>query len=181
MTKRLPKWGFTNNAFREPLDTISFQKLYYYIEKDRLDTSVPITIRALFECGALSSCKYGLKLLGGGSNKIDRPLHFELSDASKSAIDAVKAANGSVKCIFRTTQQVKYHIKPDKFNYPQRDTSMPSQYDALKMQKIEERGAEVKYIKPPWLDSYETPEIPEIPPKQKTKKPVVVKKIDFGL
>ena len=58
---------------------------------------------------------------------------------------------------------------------------MPSQYDAFKMKNIEEKGAEVKYIKPPWLDDYKKPEIPTIPPKQDTVKPVVVKRIDFNL
>jgi large subunit ribosomal protein L15 len=84
------------------LEHFDFYRLYYYIAKNRLDPTQTITMKMLFECGMFGRIKHGVKLLGRGSHLIDRPLNFELTDATESAIKAVKEKGGSVTCIYKT-------------------------------------------------------------------------------
>lgn len=181
ITIRIPKWGMNRTPFQKPLDPLNFSRLYYYIEKGRIDTNKPITIRDIFEAGVFSRIKHGIKLLSRGLEKIDRPLHFEVTDASKSAIDAVNAKGGSVKLIYKTDAQVAYHIKPYKFDLPMRETAMPAPKKAIKLKEKEKLGAKVVYIKPDWLSSWTPPEIPPIPKFHRKPKPVVVRHIDYGI
>jgi large subunit ribosomal protein L15 len=181
LTRRLPKWGFTNNAFKEPLDSLSFYRLYYFIQRQRIDTTKTITMRDLFEAGVFSNIKYGVKLLAGGAHLIDRPLHFEVTEASEAAIKAVKEKGGSVTCVYRTQQQHLYHVKPYKFDLPLNDTAMPPPYKALKFEKMKEKGCDVKFIRPNWLDAYKPIEIPSFIPHVKHPRPEVPRVIDYGV
>jgi hypothetical protein len=49
------------------------------------------------------------------------------------------------------------------------------------MEEMREKGAEVKYIKPNWMENYSVPPIPEIPKHKKTKKPPVPRRVEYGL
>ena len=72
----------------------------YHIEKGRLDTSKIITMKDLYDAGALSKIKYGVKLLGKGAEKftdLKVPITLEISDASSTAIDAVRENGGDLK------------------------------------------------------------------------------------
>ena len=80
--KRTPKWGLTKNHDTKPFTNIDFKRLYYFAERNRIDLDEPITMRNLYESGILSEIKYGVRLLGKGSELVDRPLKFEISDAS---------------------------------------------------------------------------------------------------
>lgn len=181
ISMRIPKWGMNRTAFKEPLDPLNFSKLYYYIDKERIDPGKTITIRDLFEAGAFSRVRYGVKLLAGGFEKIDRPLHFEVSDASAKAIEAVKAKGGSVTIIYKTEVQMAYHVKPYKFDLPMRETSKPPPKEAIYLRDKEKIGAVVKFVRPDWLENYVIPEVPKIPKFKRNPKPLVVRKIDYGI
>lgn len=62
--------------------------------------------------GLAKKIKYGVKILGKGSERINYPLHIEVSDASKTVIQAVQAAGGSVELIYRTPLKLNEHIFP---------------------------------------------------------------------
>jgi hypothetical protein len=50
-----------------------------------LDGKNPINMKNLLDCGALTKCRYGVKILGGGSEKIKAlgyPVTLEVSDAT---------------------------------------------------------------------------------------------------
>ena len=51
--------------------------------------------------------EFGVKILGKGADRINYPLHFEVTDASKTAIDYIKANGGSVDLIFRTQLKLR--------------------------------------------------------------------------
>lgn len=178
---RIPKWGFNRSFFKPNYDVLNFSRLYYFIQKGRIDTSRPIKLQDMFEAGVFSSIKTGVKLLAGGSQIIDRPLHIEVTDASKAAVDAINAKGGTVTLLYKTKKQVEYSVKPYKFGLPMRDYAKPPPHQAIKWKKKESLGAVLKYIKPDWLDSYKEPEIPAIPKYIKKPKPVVVRKIDYNL
>lgn len=181
ITTRIPKWGFNREHFRPNYDVLNFSRLYYFISKGRIDTSRPIKLRDLFEAGVFSSIKTGVKLLAGGIQFIDRPLHLEVTDASKAAVDAIKAKGGSVTLLYKTEKQVEYSVKPYKFDLPMREYAMPPPHEAIKWKKKESLGATLKFLKPSWLDSYKEPDIPKIPQFIRKPKPLVVRKIDYNL
>ena len=178
---RIPKWGFNRTAFRAHHDTLNFSQLYYFIQKGRIDTNSPISLRTIFEAGALSSIKSGVKLLARGLNLIDRPLHLEVTDASQAAIDAVKAKGGSVTLVYKTEKQVEHTLKPYKFDLPVSEYAMPPPGEAIKWKRMENSGAILKFIRPKWLDSYVDPVVPEIPKFKRKPKPIVVRKIDYNI
>jgi len=87
--RRLPKLGiFRIN--RERHRPINMNEVMYAIHKGRIDTSKTITIRDLYLAGLFHTAKYGVKLLAKGAEKIDRPLNFEVSDASATLIKIIK-------------------------------------------------------------------------------------------
>ena len=157
LNKRLPKKGFNNRGFKKPYETINIDKLIYFIRKERLDPSKPITMKDLFDCGAFRNIKYGVKVLGRGSDLLkENPiaLNLEVSDASQSAIDAIKEAGGSVTSVYHTETTLKRLIKPFKFVLPEAKIPMPSQKKVLQFEKMKEKGMEVRHPPAPWYEEF---------------------------
>jgi large subunit ribosomal protein L15 len=78
-------------------------------------------------------------------------LHFEVSDASKTAIDYVTKQGGSVKLIFLTPLKLREHIFPQKYPVPLLDPITPY-WRVRKLQRKEgQRGIPISYPKPKWL------------------------------
>lgn len=48
----------------------------------RLDPKKTITMRELFLAGAFREAKYGVKILSKGSENLNIPLHFDVTDIS---------------------------------------------------------------------------------------------------
>ena len=73
MAQRFPKYGFRKHRFgatgSKELEQLNLGKVAYHIEKGDLDTSKTITMQDLFQAGALSQIKHGVKLLSKGSDK----------------------------------------------------------------------------------------------------------------
>ena len=179
IVKRLPKWGFKRAG--EELDSVNIEDLNYYIMHGRIDTQKPITLRVLFEAGVLSRIKHGVKLLARSTTSLSTPLHFEVTNASEAAIAAVKAAGGSVTCIYRSPIQVQHFLKPYKFEMPMGETAMPPPYTVLKLEELKKKGAIVKYSPVNWLANYKPIEVPAIPKHVKKPRPTIVRRLNFGV
>lgn len=92
--RRLPKRGF-KNPFSKSFNEISVGKVQEAIDSGRLDGKKAVTIEALVEAGLIRRAKDGVRLLGSG--EIKSKVSFDIAGASKSAIEKVEKAGGSVK------------------------------------------------------------------------------------
>lgn len=94
--RRLPKRGF-NRPYPDVFTEINIGKVQAAIEAGTLDAKNPVDVDALVKAGVLRRAKAGVKLLGGG--EIKTKVDFSVWRASKSAIEAVEKAGGSVKIL----------------------------------------------------------------------------------
>ena len=94
--RRLPKRGF-NNIFRVELSEVNLDRLQDAIDAKKLDASATINAEALVKSGVLRRAKGGVRLLGRG--KLKSKVSIEVHGATKSAIEAVEKAGGSVKIL----------------------------------------------------------------------------------
>jgi large subunit ribosomal protein L15 len=92
--RRLPKRGF-NNIFALDLNVVNLDRIQGAIDRGALDVKDTVDVEALVRCGVLRRAKDGVRLLGRGEIKV--ALQFAVHGASKSAIEAVEKAGGSVK------------------------------------------------------------------------------------
>lgn len=102
LTRRFPKHGFRKYRFnvKQEYEQLNLGTLAYHIEKGNIDTSKTITMKDMFDAGLLSKVQYGVKLLSKGADKfvdLKLPVSIEISDASLSAIEAVKQNGGNLQ------------------------------------------------------------------------------------
>jgi large subunit ribosomal protein L15 len=95
--RRLPKRGFRNTAFAVKLNETNLGKLQAAIDAGRIDAKAPIDIAAMVKGGLMRRAKGGVKLLGTG--EIKSKVDLAVWRASKSAIEAVEKAGGTVKIL----------------------------------------------------------------------------------
>jgi large subunit ribosomal protein L15 len=96
MHRRLPKRGF-NNVFRVEYAEINLDRLQEAIDAKAIDAGSAINAESLVKAGVLRRAKAGVRLLGRGALKAK--INIEVHGASKSAIEAVEKAGGSVKIL----------------------------------------------------------------------------------
>jgi large subunit ribosomal protein L15 len=96
MHRRLPKRGF-NNIFRIEFAEINLDRLQDAVDAKKIDTGSVVNVDALVKAGVLRRAKGGLRLLGRGELK--SKLNIEVHGATKTAIEAVEKAGGSVKIL----------------------------------------------------------------------------------
>jgi large subunit ribosomal protein L15 len=94
--RRLPKRGF-NNIFRLQFAEINLDRLQDAITAKTIDAGSVINAESLVKAGVLRRSKDGVRLLGRG--EIKAKLNIEVHGASKSAIEAVEKAGGTVKIL----------------------------------------------------------------------------------
>ena len=94
--RRLPKRGF-NNAFRVEYAEINLDRIQQAIDANAIDAGSAINAESLVKAGVLRRAKAGVRLLGRG--EIKAKINIEVHGASKSAIEAVEKAGGSVKIL----------------------------------------------------------------------------------
>ena len=94
--RRLPKRGFTN-IFKLDFAEVNLDRLQTAIDAKLLDASAPINAESLVKARVIRRAKDGVRLLGRGDLKAK--LTVEVHGASKSAIEAVEKAGGSVKLL----------------------------------------------------------------------------------
>ena len=91
--RRLPKRGFTN-IFAKEFNTVNVGRVQQAIDAGKLDGKTTVTVEALRDAGVVTKLRDGVRLLAQG--EITAKLSFEVAGASKSAIEAVEKAGGSV-------------------------------------------------------------------------------------
>jgi large subunit ribosomal protein L15 len=94
--RRLPKRGF-NNIFRVELSEVNLDRLQEAIDAKKLDGKAVINAESLVKSGLLRRSKSGVRLLGRG--EIKAKINIEVHGATKSAIEAVEKAGGTVKLL----------------------------------------------------------------------------------
>ncbi|MGO4717255.1 50S ribosomal protein L15 [Bradyrhizobium sp. 2TAF24] len=94
--RRLPKRGF-NNIFALDLTEVNLDRVQDAIDAGKLDANKTIDAAALVEAGVLRRSRDGVRLLGRGA--IKAKITVEVHGASKSAVEAVEKAGGSVKIL----------------------------------------------------------------------------------
>jgi large subunit ribosomal protein L15 len=94
--RRLPKRGFVN-LFAKDYNELNLDRLQAAVDAGKLDAKAPVTVESLVAAGVLSKKRDGVKILGKGALKAK--LKLEVAAASKSALEAIEKAGGSVKIL----------------------------------------------------------------------------------
>jgi large subunit ribosomal protein L15 len=97
MHRRLPKRGFRNTSFQLKLNEVNLGKVQAAIDAKLLDAGATVDAAAMVKAGLMRRAKDGVRLLGNGELK--SKVSFEVFGASKSAVEAVEKAGGSVKIL----------------------------------------------------------------------------------
>ena len=91
--RRLPKRGFNKPNALE-YNEINLGRIQQAVEVGKLDQSAPITVESLVAAGVCSKPRDGVRILGVGD--LTAKLAFQVAGASKSAVEAIERAGGSV-------------------------------------------------------------------------------------
>jgi large subunit ribosomal protein L15 len=91
--RRLPKRGF-NKPFRIKLHEVNLGRVQEAIDAGKLDAAGTVDAAALIKAGLLRRAHDGVRLLGSG--ELTAKVAFSVWGASKSAVEAVEKAGGSV-------------------------------------------------------------------------------------
>ncbi len=94
--RRLPKRGF-NKPNAIDLNEVNIGRIQEAVDAGKLEKGAPVTNAALVSAGLCSKPRDGVKILGVGTLKAK--LAFEVYGASKTAVDAIEKAGGSVKIL----------------------------------------------------------------------------------
>jgi len=89
--RRLPRRGFNNKRFRLPIGHVNLSDL------NRLEGVAEITPEVLRERGLISRTTEIVKVLGDGN--VEKPLAVKAHRFSKSAVEKIEAAGGSVEVL----------------------------------------------------------------------------------
>ena len=92
--QRLPKRGF-NKPNRKAFAVVNLGLIQKFIDEGKLDAKAAITEDALIASGLVRRKKDGIRVLAKG--EITAKANIEVTGASKSAIEAVEKAGGSLK------------------------------------------------------------------------------------
>ncbi|HOV04122.1 MAG TPA: 50S ribosomal protein L15 [Kaistiaceae bacterium] len=92
--RRLPKRGF-KNIFAKDFNVINLDDVQKAVDAGKLSAGDVVTVAKLVETGVVRRAKDGVRLLGRG--ELTTKLSFEIEGASKTAVEAVEKAGGSVK------------------------------------------------------------------------------------
>jgi large subunit ribosomal protein L15 len=101
--RRLPKRGF-NKPNRRELNEVNLGRIQEAVAAGKLGEGAPITIDTLVAAGVVSKPRDGVKILGVG--ELTAKLSFEVYGASKSALEAIERAGGSVKILAAADEAV---------------------------------------------------------------------------
>jgi large subunit ribosomal protein L15 len=101
--RRLPKRGF-NKPNRRELNEVNLGRIQEAVAAGKLGEGAPITVETLVQAGVVSKPGDGVKILGVG--ELTAKLSFEVYGASKSALEAIERAGGSVKLLAPAAEAV---------------------------------------------------------------------------
>jgi large subunit ribosomal protein L15 len=92
--RRMPKRGFSNEAFRAKFHIVNLGRLQRALDSGALKPDVTVDGAALVAAGVLRRVGDGVRLLAKGELKA--PLTIEVTGASKAAVAAVEKLGGKV-------------------------------------------------------------------------------------
>ncbi|MBV2144651.1 50S ribosomal protein L15 [Falsochrobactrum sp. TDYN1] len=92
--RRLPKRGFTN-IFAKSFNVVSLGRVQAAIDAGKLDAKAVVNIESLKAAGVIRRAKDGVRILSDGDLKAK--VAFEVTGASKAAIEKIEKAGGSIK------------------------------------------------------------------------------------
>lgn len=92
--RRLPKRGFVN-IFRGKFNEVSLARIQAAIDAKKLDASKIINAAVLVEAGVIRRVKDGVRILGNGD--LTAKVTLDVAYATKSALEKIEKAGGSVK------------------------------------------------------------------------------------
>ncbi|GAB4353506.1 MAG: 50S ribosomal protein L15 [Oricola sp.] len=98
--RRLPKRGF-NNIFAKDFNIVSLGRVQAAIDAGKLDAKKTVDAAALAEAGVIRRVKDGVRVLADGELKAK--VKFEVAGASKSAVEKIEKAGGSVTVLAAST------------------------------------------------------------------------------
>ncbi|KAJ6779195.1 50S RIBOSOMAL PROTEIN L15 [Salix koriyanagi] len=115
MRRRLPKRGF-KNPFSLTFQPVGLGKIARLINAGKIDSHELITMKTLKETRAIGKqIKDGVRLMGRGAEKIQWPIHLEVSRVTVRAKQAVEAAGGSVRRVHYNQLGFRALLKPEWF------------------------------------------------------------------
>lgn len=94
--RRLPKRGF-NNIFKSDFVVVSLGRIQTAIDAGKLDVGQTIDAAALVASGVVRRAKDGIRVLADG--EISAKVTLEVAGASKSAVEKLEKAGGSIKLL----------------------------------------------------------------------------------
>ncbi|SCB42174.1 50S ribosomal protein L15 [Rhizobium multihospitium] len=94
--RRLPKRGF-NNIFAADYVVVSLARIQAAVDAGKLDAKNTVDAAALKAAGVIRRVKDGVRVLSDGELKAK--LVLEVAGASKSAVEKIEKAGGSVKLL----------------------------------------------------------------------------------
>ena len=103
--RRLPKRGF-KNPFRSDFNAVSLARIQAAIDAKKLDASATVDAASLVKAGVIRRVKDGVRVLGG-EGEFKAKLTLDVAGASKSAIEKIEKAGGSVKLPEKAEPQPK--------------------------------------------------------------------------
>lgn len=93
INRRVPKYGFTNAMFKKHYNVLNLSQIQYFIDKGRVSAD-DISYDSLKKAGAINGPN-PLKVLANGD--ITAPIKVSAAKVSKTAIDKIEKAGGSVE------------------------------------------------------------------------------------
>ncbi|QND46900.1 50S ribosomal protein L15 [Rhizobium lusitanum] len=94
--RRLPKRGF-NNIFASDYVVVSLERIQTAVDAGKLDATKTIDAAVLKAAGVIRRVKDGVRVLSDGELKAK--LSLEVAGASKSAVEKIEKAGGSIKLL----------------------------------------------------------------------------------
>ena len=91
--RRLPKRGFTN-IFAKEFNEVSLRRIQAAIDAGKLDAGQTIDVDSLIAARVVRRAKDGVRVLADG--ELTAKVSLNVAGASKSAIEKVQAAGGSI-------------------------------------------------------------------------------------
>ncbi len=108
---RMPKRGF-RNIFANDFAEVNLARIQKAIDDKKLDASGKLDLEALKKAGLVSKSRDGVRLLAKGD--IKAKLDIVVAGASKSAVEAVEKAGGSVTVTCHTKVYMTKTGEPGK-------------------------------------------------------------------
>ncbi|XP_049848260.1 50S ribosomal protein L15-like [Schistocerca gregaria] len=125
--KRFRKHGFTNRAHKRVYSPVSLARLQFWIDTGRIDPNQKITMKTLIDSkcvGRLRKLQVGIKLVGDGADWWKQAVDIEVSQASSSAINAIKRTSGKITLVYYNKTGLRALLKPHKY-YPNTKRRFP--------------------------------------------------------